>query len=42
MTDPKEYYISCFRSPYDGMEITAEQRAMTFIAVFTQNLQNNR
>ncbi len=25
MTDPKEYYISCFRSPYDGMEITAEQ-----------------
>lgn len=25
MTDPKEYYISCFRSPYDGMEITEEQ-----------------
>ncbi len=25
MAKKKEYYISCFRSPYDGMTITAEQ-----------------
>ena len=25
MAEQKEYYISCFRSPYDGMKITAEQ-----------------
>ena len=25
MADSKEYYISCFRSPYDGMTITVEQ-----------------
>ena len=25
MAEPKEYYISCYQSPYDGMEITAEQ-----------------
>lgn len=25
MAEQKEYYISCFRSSYDGMEITAEQ-----------------